>query len=74
MDAYGPKVERQMRRLFNSLGEKDEKRRKRTGNGSPSPSLDLPQMCYCIPSQDRVVIYVDWTMPPDPSHHTINGH
>jgi hypothetical protein len=26
MDAYGPEVERQMRRLFNSLGEKDEKK------------------------------------------------
>ena len=26
MDAYGPEVERQMRRLFNSLGEKDRRR------------------------------------------------
>jgi hypothetical protein len=26
MDAYGPEVERQMRRLFMSLGEKDRRR------------------------------------------------
>jgi hypothetical protein len=29
MDAYGPEVERQMTRLFNSLGEKDEKKDRR---------------------------------------------
>jgi hypothetical protein len=71
MDAYGPEVERQMRRLFNSLGEKDEKK---SGNGSPIPSLELPQMCYGVPPHDRVVICVDWTVPPDPNHHTINGY
>jgi hypothetical protein len=26
MDAYGPEVERQVRRLFNTLGEKDRRR------------------------------------------------
>ena len=39
MDAYGPEVERQMRRLFNSLGEKDEKKDRCTDESQEPSSV-----------------------------------